>query len=236
MDWDRRRAVRLFGDQIFAGLDRFVILDVPREERRRRGRVENVVVGRDQGSGRAKVVGQRHARAAGLLHQIAGVDVGKNVGPTEPINRLLGVADQIGEVPAATFDKHLVKEEPLKLISILELVDQSEAVTLSHRPDQLLTTRTVECMGDARDQVIEIELAGRGLVTLQDLADNRQAGLDDRGLERDQNRLQTQNRLGDLRRAWFTQNPTTNAIANKANSLLKLRRPAACPRTGPSDG
>src|ERR1700731_333192 len=46
-------------------------------------------------------------------------------GPAESVHRLLGIPDYGDGVAAAAFDEHAPKDFPLKLVGILELVDQS---------------------------------------------------------------------------------------------------------------
>src|ERR1019366_4565472 len=79
---------------------------------------------------------------------------------SEPVDRLLRIADEeYGALAARVrLEERATKDVPLRLVGVLELVDEHEAPAVSQAPYERAAARSTQRVVDQRQHVVEVVL------------------------------------------------------------------------------
>ncbi len=180
-----RRAVRAErGELRVAALDRLVVADGPGEEGLRGALIEDAVVAGDEIGGGAEVATDDHPRPARAEHLLARGEVGVHVGAAEGVDRLLRVADEVEPAAPLAEEEQAAEDRPLRLVGVLELVDEREAVALAQQLDERRAMRPLEAVAHQAEHVLEVELPALALAARDALGDPREEARGDERLQR----------------------------------------------------
>ena len=115
------------------------------------------------------------------------MEVRGHVGAAEAVDRLLGVADEAHDAPRARgagLDERAPEDGPLRVVGVLELVDEGVAPPPAHGLAERGASRTAKPLVDQREHVVEVVASPRALAAHELVAHGPEQCLGERRGER----------------------------------------------------